>query len=88
MGKNKNTNEEYLYLCPKDGYVLFYDSQLLSGNLGKASLGTGNKGLMLSLIRDSNPYIAAEIMHRFTKLSSCWLSNYGLSMSASDVAPS
>ena len=43
-------------LCPKDGYVLFSDSELLSGMLGKAILGGGNKnGLFYRLINDNSP---------------------------------
>ena len=31
------------YLCPNDAYVAFYNSELLCGRLGKATLGAGNK---------------------------------------------
>jgi DNA-directed RNA polymerase III subunit RPC1 len=43
-------------MCPKDGYVLFQDSELLSGMLGKTLLGGGNKnGLFYRLINDNSP---------------------------------
>ena len=31
------------HLCPMDGYVCIRNSELLSGRLGKATLGGGNK---------------------------------------------
>ena len=30
-------------LCPRDGFVLLRNSELLAGRLGKATLGGGNK---------------------------------------------
>ena len=30
-------------MCPMDGYVVFRQSELLAGRLGKATLGGGNK---------------------------------------------
>ena len=30
-------------MCPRDGYVLFRNSELLCGRLGKQTLGGGNK---------------------------------------------
>lgn len=45
-------------MCPKDGYVIFKDSELLSGNLGKSTLGAGSKsGLFYRLIRDNSAVI-------------------------------
>ena len=38
-------------MCPTDGYVLFYKSELICGNLGKTTLGAGNKtGLFYRLL--------------------------------------
>lgn len=31
------------HLCPMDGYVCFRNSELVTGRLGKATLGGGNK---------------------------------------------
>jgi DNA-directed RNA polymerase III subunit RPC1 len=41
------------HMCPSDGYVCFRNSDLISGQLGKATLGAGNKnGLFTVLLRD------------------------------------
>jgi len=66
-----------------------HNSELLSGNLGKSTLGSGSKGgLFYALIRDNSQYLAAECMSRFAKLSSRWIGSYGMTISASDVSPS
>jgi len=42
-------------MCAKDGYVMFQSSELLCGNLGKTTLGSGNKnGLFYRLSRDNS----------------------------------
>lgn len=61
----------------------------MTGSLGKGTLGSGGKeGLFANLIRDTNKDYAAEVMGRFAKLSSRWLSNFGMTISAYDVSPS
>ncbi len=45
-------------MCPTDGYVIIKDSELLSGNLGKTIMGSGNKnGLFYRLARDNTQVI-------------------------------
>ena len=69
--------------------MLFDDSELLSGMIGKASLGGGNKnGIFIRLIRDNSADLSAKIMTKFSKLSGRWLSNWGMTMGISDVTPS
>ena len=42
-------------MCPMDGWVVFSDSELMCGNLGKTTLGSGNKnGLFYRLIKDNS----------------------------------
>jgi len=39
----------------KDGYVVFHNSDLMCGNLGKTTLGSGNKNaLFYRIIRDNS----------------------------------
>ncbi|EGR30247.1 hypothetical protein IMG5_137010, partial [Ichthyophthirius multifiliis] len=84
-----NTKKDREIMCPKDGYVVFQNSELLCGNLGKTTLGSGNKnGLFYRLSRDNSQQIAAAVMTRFAKLSARWLSNYGMTIGISDVTPS
>ena len=42
-------------MCPKDGWVMVKNSELLSGALGKLTLGSGSKGsLFYIIIRDNS----------------------------------
>ncbi|KAF4400135.1 hypothetical protein G4B88_021349 [Cannabis sativa] len=41
-------------MCPSDGFVCFYNSELISGQLGKATLGKGNEALLLSFSVHNN----------------------------------
>jgi DNA-directed RNA polymerase III subunit RPC1 len=76
-------------MCPQDGWVIFKNSELLCGNLGKLTMGSESKtGLMYSLIRDNSVDIATRCMLRVSKFSSRWISNYGMSIGISDVTPS
>ncbi|CAH9123780.1 unnamed protein product [Cuscuta epithymum] len=75
-------------LCPNDGFVYFRNSELISGQLGKATLGNGNKdGLYSVLLRDYNTHGAATCMNRLAKLSARWIGNHGFSIGIDDVQP-
>ncbi|KAJ4833985.1 DNA-directed RNA polymerase III subunit 1 [Turnera subulata] len=75
-------------MCPNDGFVYFRNSELISGQLGKATLGNGNKdGLYSVLLRDYNTYAAATCMNRLAKLSARWIGNHGISIGIDDVQP-
>ncbi|KAM6584549.1 hypothetical protein CsatB_011551 [Cannabis sativa] len=76
-------------MCPSDGFVCFYNSELISGQLGKATLGNGNKdGLYSVLLRDYKAHAAAACMNRLAKLSARWIGNHGFSIGIDDVQPS
>ncbi|ETV77719.1 hypothetical protein H257_08583 [Aphanomyces astaci] len=85
--RNYTTN---LSMCYKDGYVVFRNSELLSGNLCKKTLGDGSKkGLFYVLIRDHGSAEAARCMNRLAKLCARWLGNFkGFSIGIDDVTPS
>jgi len=76
------------YNCYKDGWVVFKNSELLLGQIGKSTLGGNKSGLLYSLIRDNSQEVACEVMHRFAKLSSRRITNYGMTIGISDVTPS
>lgn len=40
-------------MCIKDGWVIFKNSELLCGQIGKATLGGNKSGLIYNLIRDN-----------------------------------
>jgi len=75
-------------MCPRDGWVIFKNSELICGGLGKTTMGGESKtGLMYSLIRDNSVDIATRCMLRVSKFSSRWISNYGMSIGIGDVTP-
>lgn len=76
-------------MCPNDGYVVFRNGELMCGNLDKEIIGGGSKkGLVFVLIRDNDGRLAARVLHRITKMTSRWLTNYGFSIGVEDVSPS
>jgi DNA-directed RNA polymerase III subunit RPC1 len=91
---SKNDKEEWKfqdrYMCCKDGYVCFRNSELLSGNLCKKTLGTGDKkGLVYLLIQDHGNLEAARVLNRLAKLAARWLGVHkGFSIGIDDVTPS
>ncbi|XP_022755690.1 DNA-directed RNA polymerase III subunit 1 isoform X3 [Durio zibethinus] len=75
-------------MCPNDGFVYIRNSELICGQLGKATLGNGNKdGLYSVLLRDYNAHAAAACMNRLAKLSARWIGNHGFSIGIDDVQP-
>ncbi|KAG7606722.1 RNA polymerase Rpb1 domain 3 [Arabidopsis thaliana x Arabidopsis arenosa] len=75
-------------MCINDGWVYFRNSELISGQLGKATLGNGNKdGLYSILLRDYNSHAAAVCMNRLAKLSARWIGIHGFSIGIDDVQP-
>jgi DNA-directed RNA polymerase III subunit RPC1 len=85
--KEKNyTSREHM--CRNDGWVIFQNSELMCGNLCKTTMGGESKtGMIYSLIRDNSEKVAAQCMLRLSKLSSRWISNYGMSIGIGDVTP-
>nr|CAI39062.1 DNA-directed RNA polymerase III largest subunit [Paramecium tetraurelia] len=76
---------DYLWMDPGDGYVVFDKCELVCGNIGKKVLGASKLGLFYALIRDNSTQIAASVMQRFAKLSSRWISHYGMTIGIGDV---
>jgi DNA-directed RNA polymerase III subunit RPC1 len=85
--KNYTSN---CHFCPNDGWVAFRNSELISGNIAKKSIGDGSKsGLLYVLLRDCGPDSAAACLGRWAKFSSRYLgAHQGLSFGISDVTPS
>jgi len=76
-------------MCINDGYVCIQNSEIISGQLGKATLGGGNKtGLFYVLNSDYGPDIAANAMNRLAKLAARWIGIRGFSIGINDVKPS
>ena len=75
-------------MCRREGYIIFRDSELVCGNLGKKALGGSKSGLFFTLIRDHSESLAVHVMNRMTKCVARWLSNYGFTIGIDDVTPS
>ena len=68
------------FKCPKDGYVLIRNSQLLTGIINKETIGNGNKkGLIFALIKDCGNLECAKFLVRISKFCSRWICDYGVS---------
>jgi len=86
--RERNYSGQGEFMCPKDGWVVFQNSELLCGNLCKTTMGSGSKtGLFYSLVRDNSVGAASDCMLRLSKFSARWLSNYGMSIGIGDVTP-
>ena len=84
----KNYSKKGKHLCPRDGYVCFQNSELICGQLGKATLGSGNKsGLFYVLNSEYGSEAAAQVMNRVAKLAARWLGTRGFSIGIDDVTP-
>jgi DNA-directed RNA polymerase III subunit RPC1 len=85
--KNYTGNQHF---CPNDGWVAFRNSELISGNIAKKSIGDGSKsGLLYTLLRDCGSDAAAASMDRWAKFCGRYLGAHrGLSIGISDVTPS
>ncbi|KAL6903610.1 hypothetical protein ACP4OV_004423 [Aristida adscensionis] len=85
---DKDPGHYHQTMCPNDGFVYFRNSELLSGQVGKATLGNGNKnGLYSVLLRDYNSHAAASCMNRLAKFSARFIGNHGFSIGVDDVQP-
>lgn len=75
------------YMDPRDGWVLFRNSELLCGNLAKNTLKGSKDGLVYVLIKDHSPGDAARAMSRIAKLCARLLGERGFSIGIDDVTP-
>mmetsp|Transcript_37573 Transcript_37573/g.94225 ORF Transcript_37573/g.94225 Transcript_37573/m.94225 type:complete len:753 (+) Transcript_37573:120-2378(+) len=76
------------FLCPFDGWVLFKNRNLLAGQLGKFSLGSGNKFSLFSLLSifNSNNLILKCLL-KISKMTSSWFSDFGFSFGIDTITP-
>ena len=83
--EDKNTDP---FKCPKDGFVLIKNSELLTGIINKETIGGGSKkGLIFTLIKDCGNLECAKFLVRISKFCSRWICDYGVSFGLGDVTP-
>ncbi|GAB5370703.1 hypothetical protein AAMO2058_001515900 [Amorphochlora amoebiformis] len=85
---NYDTCKDRGYMCPRDGFILIRNSELLSGNLDKSCTGGKTKGLVNNLIRFHSVDHAAGVLNRLAKLCARYLGTRGFSIGITDVTPS
>lgn len=49
-------------MCPSDGFVCFRNSQLLTGRLGKGTLGDGNKDGLFHVRLNFNKLLVVNVL--------------------------
>jgi DNA-directed RNA polymerase III subunit RPC1 len=84
--KEKNFTSNGI-MCPKDGYVVFRDSELMCGNICKPTVGGDKSGLLYILLREFSSNAAATLLNRVAKLSARWIGDRGFSIGIDDVTP-
>jgi DNA-directed RNA polymerase III subunit RPC1 len=84
--KNYDVPLDLKHMDPDDGYVCFRNSELLSGNLCKRTLGDGGRNnIFYALARDYGADVSAKCMLRLAKGTSRWLQNVGFTIGIDDV---
>ncbi|XP_071130930.1 DNA-directed RNA polymerase III subunit RPC1-like [Mytilus edulis] len=84
-GKNYSNNED---LCFNDSFIVIRNSQLLTGSMDKATLGSGSKtNVFYIILRDYGEVYAADTLSRLARLCPAFLSNRGFSIGIGDVTP-
>jgi DNA-directed RNA polymerase III subunit RPC1 len=88
--KNYDNKKDAKHFCPNDGWVAFRNSELISGNICKKTIGDGSKtGLLYVLLRDCGSAESARAMNRFSRLCSRYMGTHkGFSIGIDDVTPS
>jgi DNA-directed RNA polymerase III subunit RPC1 len=87
--KNYNATKDAKHFCKDDGWVAFRQSELISGNIAKRTIGDGSKtGLLYVILRDFGPQETAAVMDRWSKLCGRYMGTHrGFSIGISDVTP-
>uniref|UniRef100_A0A5K3FYM9 DNA-directed RNA polymerase subunit n=1 Tax=Mesocestoides corti TaxID=53468 RepID=A0A5K3FYM9_MESCO len=75
-------------LCPNDGFVVIYNSELMAGCMDKKLLGGGSKSsIFYSILRDFGGKACADAMWRLSRIGLFYLSHRGFSIGIGDVTP-
>ena len=87
--KERNYSGKGECMCARDGWVTIHNSDLVSGNICKTTIGAGSKyGLISFIVKNHSTLAASAFMLRVSKLSSRWTMERGISIGISDVTPS
>lgn len=79
--KNKKEFDE------NDAFVTIRNSKLISGQVGKNTMGSSKSGLLYYICKQYSNSKGAEIMSRFSKLSAKYIESIGITFGLRDVTP-
>ncbi|KAI1850587.1 hypothetical protein JX265_004297 [Neoarthrinium moseri] len=75
-------------MCPKDGWLVVRNSEVMCGRMDKSTVGDGKKdSIFYVIMRDFGPDEAVIAMNRLAKLCARMLTNQGFSIGIGDVYP-
>ncbi|BHF68648.1 DNA-directed RNA polymerase III subunit RPC1 [Sparganum proliferum] len=75
-------------LCPNDGFVVIFNSELMAGCMDKKLLGGGSKAsIFYSILRDYGGDACADAMWRLGRISLFYLAHRGFSIGIGEVTP-
>jgi len=75
-------------LCPFDGWIFFKNGELLAGQVGKLTIGSGNKNSLLNFFSNLDSFnFLTKCLLKISKLTSGWLSDFGFSFSFKEILP-
>lgn len=86
--KRYQAKAKALHFDANDGYVSFRNGVLLSGQLGKSTLGGSKGGLIYRLLKEYSSFVCSKVLVRFSRLSSRLIEWLGMTFGISDVTPS
>jgi DNA-directed RNA polymerase III subunit RPC1 len=76
------------FFCPYDGWILFKKGYLMAGQIGKNSIGSGNKNSLINLFLNFHSYWSVlKCLNQISQFTSRWFSNYGFSFGIKEVLP-
>lgn len=76
-------------MCPKDGWLVVRNSEVMCGRMDKSTVGSGKKdSIFYVILRDFGPDETVTCMNRLAKLCARMLTNRGFSIGIGDVFPS
>ncbi len=75
-------------MCPKDGWLVVRNSEVMCGRMDKSTVGSGKKdSIFYVVLRDFGPDETVKCMNRLAKLCARMLTNRGFSIGIGDVFP-
>ncbi|KAI0855968.1 DNA-directed RNA polymerase III subunit RPC1 [Xylaria cubensis] len=73
-------------MCPNDGWLVVWNSEVMCGRMDKSTVGSGQKdSIFYVILQDYGPDAAVTVMNRLAKLCARMLTNRGFSIGIGDL---